>query len=123
MMAVQHSFERFTHVLHEVKAVGHLHRLWRSCADGAGIICGPIARHNCCTGMLSEPGSSGFGGPVRKQVNNFVALTIDEDGTKNLALAKRKSSMPSTRGVACWGGVAVCARRSRVSPLSSTLSI
>src|SRR6266498_3776855 len=73
-----------------MEAIGNLHCLRSSCADGTRILRGAVAGHDLHAGALLEPCCSSFGASVGKEVDNLVTLAVGENSAKDLALAEGK---------------------------------
>ena len=68
-------------------AVRDLHRRWGPLPHAIGISPGPVASDDLHAGMLTQPRGQGLGLAVGQQVDNRVALQVDQDGAVAVATA------------------------------------
>ncbi len=78
MMVAGHGADGIAEVTQQVPAVRHLDRIRRTLAHAVRVGAGPVARDDLDPGMLTKPSGQGVGLPVRQQVDDLVALQVDQ---------------------------------------------
>ena len=81
----KHRVEGFGQVLQQVKAVGHLDRVWGTLPGPVRIGSGPIAGDHADTGMGLEPEGEGLGLPIRQEGQRSPPFKVDQHGSIALA--------------------------------------
>jgi len=88
MVALDHPLEGLAGVLGQVKAIGYLYSIWCAGTDGPMVIGRAITGDDFNAWVCLEPGCSGFGSPVGKEIDHVMALAIRKDRAEYLAFAK-----------------------------------
>jgi len=78
MVAVDHGADGIAEVAQQVPAVGDLDRIRRTLAHAVRVGAGSVARDDLDPGVLTKPSGQGFGLPVGQQVQDLVALQVDQ---------------------------------------------
>jgi hypothetical protein len=97
----QEALQRLAEVVDEMKAIDHLHRLWRPPANAVGVELTTITADHGDRRMLRQPGRDGGGGAVRQQVHDAMRHEIDEDGA--VAVAPTPGPLINADGLQGWG--------------------
>ena len=84
-MGGKHLVEGFGEVLPQVKAVGHLERVWGTLLGPVRIGSGPIAGDHADPGMGLEPEGEGLGLPIRQEGQRSPPFKVDQHGSIGLA--------------------------------------
>ena len=75
----QLGFDGFTEILHEMPAVGDLHRVRGALGHSGGVGFRAIPRHDRHLRMGPEPGRNSLGGAVLEQIHRATPVQIDHD--------------------------------------------
>ena len=98
----------------KMRLIGDLHSVRSALADTVGVGSSTIARDNLDTRMPAQPLGQHRGLPIRKQVDDAIALQINQDGSIPMAASKR----PVVNGPAPSASQP-CPRQSRLKPPSA----
>ena len=79
MLAVNHAADRIAEVAQQVPAIRDLDRLRRALPHAVRIGAGPVARDNLDAWVLAQPRGKRVGLTVGPEIDDRVALQIDED--------------------------------------------
>lgn len=104
LLPLQDGLEDLTHVLDQVKPVAYLHRVW--CATGGTL----HIRHTAIPAdhfdarMVKQPLREGISRTFREQIDDVVALEVDENSTVDMPFAEGEVVHPqNARGrLWCW---------------------
>ena len=77
-MARENSFKRFTQVGHQMEPVGTLNRLRSRSLCRRSIVSSAISAHHPDFWVRSHPGGCSFRFSIRQNINDVMALQIDE---------------------------------------------
>jgi len=86
-MTVQHPLQCIIEILEQMKAVGDLHRVWRTLGGALGVVGEAIPADDFNLRMLLEPGRHRRRRTVRQQIDDTALLEIDQERAVRLALA------------------------------------
>jgi hypothetical protein len=79
MLAVNNGANRITQVAQQVPPVGDLNGIRRPLAGAVCVGAGAIAGNDLNTGMAAQPCGQAFGLSIGQQVDNRIALQINQD--------------------------------------------
>ncbi len=85
MMAIDDGADGFAEIAQEMPAVRDLDRVGGALAHAVRVGAGPVACDDLDPGMLAKPLGQGFGLPIGQEVDNGVALEIDQGGAIPMA--------------------------------------
>jgi hypothetical protein len=87
------------HILHHVKAIEDLSRLWGAVPNPLGIQPAPIAADDLDTGMRRQPSRHGWGRAIGEQIHHLMVFEIADNGPETSA----SPPGPSTEANHPWG--------------------
>jgi hypothetical protein len=76
-------------VAQQVPAIGDVHGLRRTAPGAVGVDVGPVAGDHLHAGVVAQPGGERAGVAVGQEIDDGVALEVDQDGAVAAALAPR----------------------------------
>lgn len=85
MMPVDHRPQRIAQIAQQMPAVRDLDRRWRA----VGVSPRAVTGDDLDTRVRPEPSGQGLGLPIRQQVDDLVALEIDQGGAVAVAAPER----------------------------------